>query len=97
MESAVHNWLNLRMQNPQTQKANSIFIKKKKKDIPGLSVSFPDGKMVKNPPTNAGDARNTGSIPASGRSPRERNNNPLQYSCLDNSVDRGAWWTPLSD
>ena len=53
--------------------------------------------MVKNPPANAGDARNTGSIPASGRSPRERNNNPLQYSCLDNSVDRGAWRTPLSD
>ena len=44
--------------------------------------------MVKNPPANAGDA---GSIPGSGRSPGEGNGNPLQYSCLGNSMDRGAW------
>ena len=43
--------------------------------------------MVKNPPANAGDA---GSIPGSRRSPREENGNPLQYSCLKNSMDRGA-------
>ena len=67
------------------------------KEIPGISVSFPDGKVVKNPPANAEDTRNKGSIPASERSPRERNNKPLQYSCLDNSVGRGAWWTPLND
>ena len=95
MESAVHSWLNLWMQNPQIQKANSILFFFK--EIPDISVSFPDGKVVKNPPANAGDTRNTGSIPASERSPRERNNNPLQYSCLDNSMGRGAWQTPLND
>ena len=47
--------------------------------------------MAKNPPANAGD---TGSIPGSGRSPRERNSNPLQYSCLGNPINRGAWWGP---
>ena len=44
--------------------------------------------MVKNPPVNAGDV---GSIPESGRSPGEGNGNPLQYSCLGNPRDRGAW------
>ena len=47
--------------------------------------------VVKNPPANAGDTRNTGSIPGSGRSPGEGNGNPLQCSCLENSMDRGAW------
>ena len=46
--------------------------------------------MVKNPPANAGDA---GSIPGSGRAPGEGNGNPLQYSCLGNPKDRGAWRT----
>ena len=44
--------------------------------------------MVKNLPANAGDV---GSIPGSGRSPREGNDNPFQYSCLGNPMDRGAW------
>ena len=48
--------------------------------------------MVKNPPANAGDARDLGSIPGLGRSPGEGNGNPLQYSCLENPMDRGAWW-----
>ena len=48
--------------------------------------------MVKNPPTNAGDTRDAGLIPGSGRSFREGNGNPLQYSCLENPMDRGAWW-----
>ena len=48
--------------------------------------------MGKNPPVNAADARDTGSIPGSGRSPGVGNGNPLQYSYLENSVDRGAWW-----
>ena len=47
--------------------------------------------MIKNPPANAGDARDVGSIPGSGRSSREGNGNPLQYSCLGNPMDRGAW------
>ena len=45
--------------------------------------------MVKNLPASVGDP---GSIPGSGRSPREGNGNPLQHSCLENSMDRGAWW-----
>ena len=49
---------------------------------------FPGGSVVKNLPANAGDA---GSIPGSGRSPGEGNDNPLQYSCLENSMDREAW------
>ena len=53
--------------------------------------AFPDGSVVKNPPANAGDARDTGSIPGLGRSPGEGNGNPLQYSCLENPMDRGAW------
>ena len=44
--------------------------------------------MVKNPPVKAGDA---GSIPGSGRSPRGGNGNPLQYSCLEDPMDKGAW------
>ena len=47
--------------------------------------------MVKDPPANAGDVREAGSIPGSGRFPGEGNGNPLQYSSLENSMDRGAW------
>ena len=47
--------------------------------------------VVKNPPANAGDIRDAGSIPGSGRFPGEGNGDPLQYSCLENSMDRGAW------
>ena len=47
--------------------------------------------MVKNLPANAGDAGDVGSIPRSERSPGEVNGTPLQYSCLENRVDRGAW------
>jgi len=49
---------------------------------------FPGGSVVKNPPVNAGDM---GSILGSGRSPGEGNGNPLQYSCLEKSMDRGVW------
>ena len=48
--------------------------------------------MVKKPPANAGDVRDTGSIPGSGRSPGAGHGNPLQYSCLENPIDRGALW-----
>ena len=53
---------------------------------------FPGGSVVKNPPANVGEV---GSIPGSGRSPREGNSNPLQYSCLKNPTDREAWWTTV--
>ena len=48
--------------------------------------------VVKKPPSSAGDIREAGSIPGSGRSPGRRHGNPLQYSCLQNPMDRGAWW-----
>ena len=51
--------------------------------------------MVKNPPANAGDTRDASSIPGSGRPPGEGNGNPLQYSCLENSMDREAWWAAV--
>ena len=51
-------------------------------------MGFPGGAVVKNPPANAGD---TGSISGSGRSPGVGNSNPLQDSCLENSMDRGVW------
>ena len=48
-------------------------------------------QLVKNLPANAGEAKDRGVIPALGRSPGEGNGNSLQYSCLENSVDGGAW------
>ena len=56
---------------------------------------FPDGSVVKNPPANAGDARDVGSIPGSESSPGVGNGNPLQYSCLENPMDGGAWWATV--
>ena len=47
--------------------------------------------VVENPPANTGDGRDAGVIPGLGRSPRVENGNPLQYSCLENSLDRKAW------
>ena len=55
------------------------------------SKGFLGGTVVKNPPANAGDIRDVGLIPGSGRSPGVGNGNPLQYSCWENSMDRGAW------
>ena len=70
-------------------------------------MGFPGGSMVKNPPANAGDAKDADLISWLGRSPGEGNGNPLQCSCLKNSMDRGAQqatvhgvpksWTQLSD
>ena len=50
--------------------------------------------MVKNLPANAGDV---GSIPGLGRSPGEGNSNPLQYFCLGNPMDKGAWWATVCE
>ena len=55
------------------------------------SQGFPGGAVVEKLPANAGDARDSDSIPGLGRAPREGNRNPLQYSCLGNPMDRGAW------
>ena len=51
--------------------------------------------MVKNLPANAGDMRDAGLIPGLGRSPGEGNSKPLQYSCLENPMDRGSWWATV--
>ena len=53
------------------------------------------GAVVKNPPSNAGDARDMGSITGSGISHGEGNDTPLQYPCLENPINRGAWWTTI--
>ena len=59
-------------------------------------MGFPGGASDKDPPANiGGDIRDLGSIPGSGRFPGERYGNPLQYSCLENPMDRGAWWATI--
>ena len=50
--------------------------------------------VVKNPPANDVDVRYVDSVPGSGKSPGGGNGNPFQYSCLENLMDRGAWWSP---
>ena len=55
-------------------------------------MGFPDGSLVKNPLANAGDMS---LIPGLGRSPGAGNGNPLQCSCLENPMDRGAWWATV--
>ena len=55
-------------------------------------MGFPGGSVGKNPPADAG---NRGPIPGWGRSPEGGNGNPLQYSCLGNPTDRGAWWATV--
>jgi len=56
---------------------------------------FLGGLVVKNSSASAVDARDTGLIPGSGRLPGGRNVNPLQYSCLQNPINRGAWWATI--
>ena len=70
---------------------------------PGIQVAL----VVKNPSASAGDVRDSGSVPGSGKYPGGGHGNPLEYSCLENSMDRGAWratvhkvaksWTQLSN
>ena len=60
-----------------------------------LLKGFPGGTSGKEPTANAGDIREAGSIPGLGRSPEGGHGNPLQYSCLENPMDRGAWWATV--
>ena len=75
----------------------SLGVSQSAQEMPGLrTIDFISyiGQLVlvvKNPPANAGDVRDPGSIPGSGISPGEGNGNPLQYSCLGNPMDRGTW------
>ena len=61
------------------------------------SWGFLGNRVVKNPPANSGDAKDEGLIPGSGRSPGVGNSNPLQYSCLENSMGRGSWWATVHE
>ena len=56
---------------------------------------YPGGSVVKNLPANTGDIRDLGLMPELGRSPGGGNGNPPQYSCLENFMDRGAWWSTV--
>ena len=58
-------------------------------------LGFPDGSVGKESACNAGDTADMGKIPGSERCPEEGNGNPLQYSCLENLMDRGAWQTVI--
>ena len=60
--------------------------------ITRVPLGFPGVSVVKNPPANAGDLRDVGLIPESGRLPGGGHSNPLQYSCLEDYMDREAWW-----
>jgi len=60
-----------------------------------VSVGFPAGSVVKNPPANAGDIRDVGLIPGLGRCPEGGLHNPFQFSCLEKPMDRGAWWATV--
>ena len=58
-------------------------------------MDFPSGSAVKESTCNAGAVGDMGSIPELGKSPGGGNGNPLQYSCLENPMDRGAWWATV--
>ena len=77
-------WLCLPNMNMQRR---SVFMKSDKFIQASEIEDFPGSSVIKNPPASAGDE---GSIPGSGRSPEEANGNPLQYSCLGNTRDRGT-------
>ena len=67
---------------------------------PGLNLDVGASQVaqwVRNPPANAGGARDAGSVPGSGRSPGRGNGTPLQDSCLENPMDRGAWWAMVHE
>ena len=61
----------------------------------GLFAASQVTLVVKNPPAKAGDIGDAGSIPGPGRSPEGGHGHPLQYSCLENPMDRGAWWATV--
>ena len=74
-----------------TRLINSDLVQRKNREVFSVEVRASQLELVvKNSPANAGDAREVGLIPGSRRSPEGENGNPLQYSCLKNSMDRGA-------
>ena len=77
--------------DPHSNPASLALLYADNPHIPWASMPFGEALVVKNPLANAGDVRDEGLIPRSGRFPGEGHGNPLQYSCLENSMDRGAW------
>ena len=73
--------------SPQFTLPFTLWVREKYNDVQAFQVA----PVVKNLPANAGDIRDVSSIPGSGRSPGRKHGNPLQYSCLENPMDRGAW------
>jgi len=74
---------------------SDLLIRNSREGIPWWSSSYGASQVapvVKNPPSNAGDVRDMGSIPGSGRSPGAGHGNPLQYSCPEKPMGRAAWW-----
>ena len=74
---------------------NNMCILRVLPELPGDVGASQVALVVKNPPANAGDIRGTAWIPGSGVSPGGQQGNPLQYSCLENPMDRGAWWVTV--
>ena len=84
------------LEDGKTKKAEQKQIPSwKKSEMYFVPPGFPIGAEVKNLPANAGNVGGVGSIPGSGRTSGEGNGNPLQYSCLENSLDSGAWWATV--
>ena len=83
--------------SPGTQHSHNVLIIKSIIIKVGIMIDlgFPSGSVVKNLPANAGDTGDAGLIPGLGRSPGEENGNPFQYSCLENTMDREAWWATV--
>ena len=80
--------------NPQVSTASVCGLECRASDFCSYEVGWGPSQVVlavKNPPTTVGDIRDPGSIPGSGRSPGGGQGNPLEYSCLKNPMDRGAW------
>ena len=97
--SILYSWSGLQGQNSsnrplrRTSQKSSILLDDQDKTPVHQSLgSFPNSSVSKESVCKAGDP---GSIPGLGRSPRGGNGNPLQQSCLENSMDRGAWWAPV--
>ena len=90
-KSQLYLWLNLWGLGPNDVLIRKMRGEKRKKQESYTKEGFTGGAAVKNLLANAGDAGALGSIPGLGRSPGGGNGNPLQYSCLGNPTDRGAW------
>ena len=87
----IFKWIDLSVMVLQRNRSNRIYKESYYKQLAHDSyIGFPSGTVVKNLPANPGDIRDVGSVLVLGRSPGERNSNPLQYSCLRNPMDRGA-------